>query len=131
MGTAGVVIAAPQKSIAYDNVFEKQIAFQNKRPPVENSLIRPSGRNLPPPDRMYRHNRARDALKSGRIVSLSIIRGMIRKRFSGKIIDVLLIEPEWEGRPYIYKVKLLQENGRLLMLRLNASNAQIVSVRGR
>ena len=122
MGTGSFALAAPQDR----NLFKKYIAFQNKRQPAENSLVRPTKR----PNPAWRQNTAREAMQSGRIVSLSVIRNRVYQSFPGKIIDVRLLEPKRNNQSYIYKVKLLRSNGKLLVVRLNAANAQIVSVKG-
>ncbi len=122
LGTVGTAIAEPQNKRLY--------AYQQTRKPVENSLIKPSSRNRPQ-ERVYRQNTARNALKSGKIVSLSVIRRKIQKKYPGKIVDVRLIEPMSRTRPYSYHVKVLQKNGKLLLIKINATNARIVSVKGK
>ncbi len=120
MGTGPVDVAAYQK-----------VTFQSKRTPVQDSLIRPTAkRPNPVTDKVYRQDRARDAMRSGRIVSLSVIRKRIRQSFPGRIVDVRLLEPKNKNLPYIYMVKVLRKDGKLLMLRINAANAKIVSVKG-
>ncbi len=136
-GTGAAAVAAPPDRVP-DRVIVSQRpaavkilrAFQHKRPPVENSLIRPDVRKNPVPDQIYRHDKARDAMKSGRIVSLSVIRQRIQQSFPGKIVDVRLIEPKKNNRPYIYLVKVLRKDGRLLVVKINAANAEIVAVKG-
>jgi len=77
------------------------------------------------------HDKARDALRSGRIVSLGVIRRSVRQNFKGRILDVRLIEPRQQGRPYMYDLKLLQKDGKLVFIRVNARNGQIINVKGR
>lgn len=112
------------------HITKRQPSFQKKRPPRKNRFIRPSTRRDHPGKARYLHNKARKALKSGRIVSLSVIRGRIRKNFPGKIVDVQLMVPRKNNMPYIYIVKLLRKDGRLLLVRVNAANGRIISVRG-
>ncbi|NOZ66986.1 MAG: hypothetical protein GXP00_10920 [Alphaproteobacteria bacterium] len=126
LGTGSFALAAPQDR----NLFKKHMAFQNKRQPAENSLVRPTKRPNPAWRQNNRQNTAREAMRSGRIVSLSVIRNRVYQSFPGKIIDVRLLEPKRNNQSYIYKVKLLRSNGKLLVVRLNAANAQIVSVKG-
>ena len=97
---------------------------------VVESLIKPSKKGKKPPAQIYRHDKARDALKSGRIVSLSVIRKRVTQSFPGKIVDVRLIEPKRKSQPYMYIVKLLRKDGKLLELKINATNATIISVKG-
>jgi len=126
MGTGSFAVAAPQER----NLFKKYIAFQNKHQPAENSLVRPTQRPNPAWRQNNRQNTARKAMQSGRIVPLSVIRDRVYQSFPGKIIDVRLLEPHRNTQSYIYKVKLLRSNGKLLVVRLNAANARIVSVKG-
>lgn len=103
---------------------------QKKNDAVENSLIRPSTTSRPT-ERNYRQNTARDAVRSGRIVSLSVIRRKLQKKYPGKVVDVRLIEPISRTRPYTYHVKVLQKDGKLLLIKIDATNARIVSVKGK
>lgn len=104
--------------------------YQERRPPVAESLIKPTVRRNPTPDQIYRHNRARDALKSGRIVALSVIRQRVRQSFPGKIVDVRLLEPKKKNKAYLYMVKVLRKDGKLIVIKVNASTAKIITVRG-
>lgn len=128
MGSAA--IAAPQMRKLDREAFPLVLAFQQKRRPVENSIVRPNVRRPVVRERNYRQNTARQALKSGHIVSLSVIRKRVKQSFPGKIVDVRLLEPKRNNRTYIYKVKVLRKDGKLLELKINAANAQIVSVKG-
>ncbi|MCF8474791.1 MAG: hypothetical protein K9G26_08850 [Emcibacter sp.] len=130
---SGVALALDNNSATHKpTAIEKnmRVAFQERRRPVENSLIKPSENQRSVPEKTYRHNQARDALQSGRIVSLSIIRKRIGQSFPGKIVDVRLLEPAMSNRPYIYLVKVLRQDGKLLMIEINATTAQIISVKG-
>lgn len=120
--------AAP--SVVYAQTKKSEIKRQKKSPPVENSLIRSSKRQQKPFNRNYRQDAARDAMRSGRIVSLSVIRRQVRQSFPGKIVDVRLQEPNRPNRPYIYVVKVLRKDGKLLFLNVNGTTAKIMSVKG-
>ena len=136
LGTGTLVIAAPDEGRKAVHPYthhgvKSLVAFQQKkRPPVVDILIKPTKKNKTPPVLNYRHDKARDALKSGRIVSLSVIRKRIQQSFPGKIVDVRLIEPRKKNQPYIYMVKLLRKDGKLLELKINATSATIISVKG-
>lgn len=133
LGTVGgpLAVAQDRKAAVQRNLPTKNLrAFQQKRPPVENSLIRPNAKHNPVPDQIYRHDKARDAMKSGRIVSLSVIRQRVQQSFPGKIVDVRLIEPKRNNWPYMYLVKVLRKDGKLLVVKINATNAEIVGVKG-
>jgi len=122
VGAGPFAMAAPKDK----RIFKNHVAFQKKPRHMENSLIRPKASYK----QKYHQNTAREAVKSGRIVSLSVIRRQVRQSFPGKIVDVRLQKPKSKGRPYIYQVKLLRKNGKLLELKINAANARIVSVKG-
>jgi len=137
MGMGANAIAAPQNRGALPSKSQginiKAIGkyfAQERRQPVENSLIKPAVRPNPLRNKIYRQDKAREAMRSGHIVSLSVIRKQVRQSFPGKIIDVRLLEPKNKKLPYIYRVKVLRKDGKLLMLNLNAATAKIVGVKG-
>lgn len=103
---------------------------QKKNQSEQESLVRPPARRDVIRSQTYRQNTARQALKSGRIVSLAVIRARVRQSFPGKIVDVRLLEPKNNTRSYIYKVKVLRKDGKLLELKINAADARIVGVKG-
>jgi len=127
---AGTVAATDSYARGKINAQRAQHAYQKSPRYKKDHIIRPRDRREKFLKKKFRHNTARKALESGRIVSLSVIRGRIRQSFPGKIVDVRLLEPRGDNRPYIYAVKLLRKDGRLLLLRVNAANARIISVRG-
>lgn len=134
MGTGPNAIAAPLKSHGIKQginikVISKYTA-QERRQPVENSLIKPAVRANPLRNKIYRQDKAREAMRLGHIVSLSVIRKQVRQSFPGKIIDVRLLEPKNKKLPYIYRVKVLRKDGKLLIVNLNAATARIVGVKG-
>jgi len=127
---AGTVTVADGYAHGRKNIMRAQHVFQKTPARKQDHSVRPRDRREKFLKKKFRHNTARKALESGRIVSLSVIRGRIRQSFPGKIVDVRLLEPRGDNRPYIYVVKLLRKDGRLLLLRVNAANARIISVRG-
>ena len=74
------------------------------------------------------HNRARDAVRSGQILPLSTIAAKVRSEFGGKVIDVTLNR---SGNPssWRYAVKVLQPNGRVMIVNVRASDAKVLGVR--
>lgn len=134
-GAGTCAVAEPQNRVEERKAHKKYNAFQEKKPSANDSLVWPSVR--PDPGRRdmnrrpyYRQNTARDALQSGRIKSLGVIRQRVKQSFPGKIVDVRLLEPRRKSKPYIYKVKLLRKDGKLLELKINAANARIIGVKG-
>lgn len=98
--------------------------------PVVRSLIPPSEHRKRIPDHFFRHDRAREAVKSGKIVSLSVIRNKIRKNYPGKIVDVRLFEPKGKKGQHMYNVRVLTKQGKVLVITVNAKSAKVVKVRG-
>ena len=74
------------------------------------------------------HNRARDAVRSGQILPLRAIAEKVRNQFGGKVIDVSL---DRSGNPnsWRYAVKVLQPNGRVIIVTVRASDAKVLGVR--
>jgi uncharacterized membrane protein YkoI len=67
--------------------------------------------------------RARQALASGQILPLGDVLARVEKSFPGKVLEV---ELEGEQGRWIYEVKLLQADGRLIKLKLNAKTAEVL-----
>ena len=74
------------------------------------------------------HNRARDAVRAGQIVPLRAIAQKVRGQYGGKIIDVRL-NRSGNPRNWRYAVKVLQPDGRVLIVSVRASDAQILGAR--
>lgn len=135
MGTGSYAVAEPQdktKTIKKYNYPKR--TYQRKTYP-KKQYTKPATVKQPVQKRTiqkqyYRQNTARDALKSGRIVSLGVIRQRVQQSFPGKIVDVRLQEPRSNNRNYMYMVKVLRKDGKLLELKINAANGSIISVKG-
>ena len=97
---------------------------------IQNSIIPPSQNRLRVPDQFFRHDQARDAVRSGNILSLSIIRKAVSKEYPGRIVDVRLLVPKREGINYLYDVRVLTKAGKLLSVKVDAKSAKIVDVKG-
>jgi len=92
---------------------------------------RPTGPGrLRVPDQFFRHDQARDAVRSGNILSLSVIRKTVQSKYPGKIVDVRLLVPKREGINYLYDVRVLTNEGKLLSVKVDAKNANIIDVKG-
>lgn len=94
------------------------------------SILQSTPERLRVPDQFFRHDQARDAVRSGNILSLSIIRKAVQSEYPGKIVDVRLLVPKREGINYLYDVRVLTETGKLLSVKIDAKNAQIIDVKG-
>ncbi len=97
---------------------------------AQNSISPSPDQRLRIPDQFFRHDQARDALRSGNIVSLSIIRKAVSSRYPGRIVDVRLLVPKREGINYLYDVRVLTESGKLLSVKVDAKSAKIIDVKG-
>lgn len=127
-GGAGsfVVVAQVERKVIQKSVrLPRQVA-----PPVLRSLISPSERKRRVPAQFFRHDRAREAVKSGKIVSLSVIRNKVRQNYPGKIVDVRLFEPKGKKGQHMYDVRVLTKQGKVLVITVNAKNAKVVKVKG-
>ncbi len=66
------------------------------------------------------HDRARRAVQAGEILPLQEVLNRLARRQPGQVLEVEL-ERE-SGRCWVYEIKLLQPDGRLLKLQLDARN---------
>lgn len=73
------------------------------------------------------HERARQALLAGEILSLRAVLDAIERDYPG---DPIEIEFERDDGRFIYEIKLLQSNGRILELEVDAANGQVLDVEG-
>jgi len=76
-------------------------------------------------------DRVRDAREAGEIKSFGEIRRQIKKRFGGHIIDVDLDQNEPGGKHSIYRVRVLSDNGEVLLVSADAVTGEIVDVKGK
>ncbi|HKI59864.1 MAG TPA: PepSY domain-containing protein [Mariprofundaceae bacterium] len=71
------------------------------------------------------HERARDLLEQGRILSLSEIMKQAAVRFPGKVLEV---ELEEEDGLIVYKIEFLGENDTVMEMVIDARNGEMISV---
>lgn len=77
-------------------------------------------------------NNAREALRSGEVVSLGRILARVRAAYAGRVLEAELERGRGGGTaPWIYHVKLLTPQGNVIKLMLNAKTAIILAVKGR
>ncbi|MBT0962851.1 PepSY domain-containing protein [Denitromonas iodatirespirans] len=74
------------------------------------------------------HDRARRALDAGQVLPLPAILTRVAQDYPGKVLEV---ELEDEDMRWIYEIKLVQPDGRLLKLEVDAADARILKVRGK
>lgn len=70
------------------------------------------------------HDRARQALESGEILALRTILEKIEPAYAGQILEV---ELERKDDRWIYEVKMLQKDGLVIKLKVNAQDASVLS----
>jgi len=73
------------------------------------------------------HERAREAVKAGKIEPLSKALGVIEKRFPGNVLEV---ELEEKRAGFKYEIKILSNEGRVVKVDLDAKTLEILDVEG-
>jgi len=85
---------------------------------------------LVPPDaragRKDDHERARAAVQAGEAMPLPALLERLQRSHPGRVLE---LELEREHGRWIYEVKLLQRDGQLLKLAVDAATAQVLEVR--
>ena len=64
---------------------------------------------------------------SGPAVSLKEVRRIVRRQFGGEILDTQLYET---GGGWIYRVRVLQKDGRVVDVGVDGNSGQIIDVQG-
>ena len=80
-------------------------------------------------DRRDDHERAREAVASGRILPLEAIVERARAETGGDVLDVEL-EDEHDGR-FVYEIKILAPGGRIVKLEYDAATGALLRSKGR
>jgi uncharacterized membrane protein YkoI len=70
-------------------------------------------------------DRLRAAVARGEVLSLSVLQERLSKAFPGQIVGV---EVENKKGRFIYEFKVLQPNGRLLEIEMDAATAEVLEV---
>ncbi|MCD6665940.1 MAG: PepSY domain-containing protein [Hydrogenophaga sp.] len=74
------------------------------------------------------HNRARAAVQSGQILPLKAVLERLERDHPGQVLEIELDEEK--GR-WVYEVRLLQADGKLVKLELDAATADVLRSRSR
>lgn len=74
------------------------------------------------------HERARRAVEAGQILPLRDVLARLERTYPGRVLEV---ELERDDGLWIYEVKLLQADGRLLKLKLDAKTAAVLKEKRR
>jgi uncharacterized membrane protein YkoI len=74
------------------------------------------------------HERAREAVVAGQILPLRTVLERLEREQAGQVLE---IELEPDGGRWIYEVKLLQADGQLLRLEVDAGTGEVIGRRVR
>lgn len=72
------------------------------------------------------HEQARAAVQAGEVLPLPTLLHKLQRTHPGQVLE---LELERDDGRWLYEVKLLQANGRLLKLELDASTGQVLKVK--
>jgi uncharacterized membrane protein YkoI len=74
------------------------------------------------------HDRARQALREGKVLPLRAVLDLVERDYPGQVVKV---EFERDGGRYIYEIRVLQADGDMLKLEIDASDGRTLSVKGK
>lgn len=74
------------------------------------------------------HERARAAVQAGEVMPLPTLLDKLQRSHPGTVLE---LELEQESGVWIYEVRLLQADGQLFKLKLDARTAQVLSAKPR
>lgn len=74
------------------------------------------------------HERARRAVEAGQILPLRDVLARLERTYPGRVLEV---ELERDDGLWLYEIKLLQADGRLLKLKLDAKTAAVLKEKRR
>lgn len=74
------------------------------------------------------HERALQAVQSGQVLPLAKVLALVEREHPGQVLEV---ELESHAQRWLYEIKLLQPDGRLLKLKLDARTGEILKRRNR
>lgn len=72
------------------------------------------------------HERARAAVEAGQVLPLPTLLERLRRTHPGQVLE---LELERDDGRWVYEIKLLQANGQLLKLDVDAATAQVLQVK--
>ena len=74
------------------------------------------------------HEMARQALAQGKVLALRTVLEKVERDYQGQVVKV---EFEQEGGRYIYEIRLLQNDGRMAKLKVDAVDGKVLDIRRR
>lgn len=72
------------------------------------------------------HDRARRAVEQGRALPLRVVLDQVERQFQGRAVNV---ELERERGRLIYEIRLLQADGRVVKLEVDAASGAVLKVK--
>lgn len=72
------------------------------------------------------HELARQALQAGKVLPLRTVLDQVERQFQGQVLKV---EFEHDAGRFIYEMRLLQANGQITKLKVDAVDGRVLSVR--
>lgn len=72
------------------------------------------------------HELARQALEQGQILPLREVLGRVEQQYAGQVVK---IEFEREDGRFIYEIRLLQTDGRVAKLEVDATNGEVLKIK--
>lgn len=72
------------------------------------------------------HDRARRAVEQGRALPLRVVLDQVERQFQGRAVNVELVREH--GR-LIYEIRLLQADGRVVKLEVDAASGAVLKVK--
>ena len=85
-----------------------------------------AGTALHADDGDHDHDRARQALEQGRVLPLRTVLDRVEREYQGQALKV---EFEHDDGRFIYEIRLLQRDGRLVKLKVDAVNGQVLKIK--
>lgn len=73
------------------------------------------------------HDDARRAVEEGQVLPLRRILDTVEARYDGRVLEV---ELENKHDRWVYEVKLLASDGRILVVKLDAATAEVLAEKG-
>ncbi len=74
------------------------------------------------------HDRARAAVQAGEVLPLPVVLERLQRTHPGQVLE---LELERDKGRWIYEIRLMQADGQLLKLKLDAATAQVLEARKR
>ncbi len=130
MGSMAAV-CVPQAEPSLNQLFILRSAFLRYKEPMKNRLLISVlillAHTPLQADSLHDHDRARQALLAGEILPLKTILERVERSQPGQVMEVELEQNDHAG--WIYEIKLLQTEGRLLKLYVDARSGEILRVK--